>query len=89
MLNILLSDRKTSFVNTLIKELYKKEEIRYRLTFSYRPQMNEMVERFNRTIRESLAKMISNPEKEWDEYLDTILLAYRMIKYKFTGFILF
>ena len=61
---ILLSDRGTPFVNALIKELCEKGEIRYRLTSPYRSQMNGMVERFNRTIGESLAKMTSNSEKE-------------------------
>ena len=64
MPSILLSDRGTPFVNALIKELCEKEEIRHRLTSPYRPQTNGMVERFNRTIEESLAKMTSNPEKE-------------------------
>ena len=30
--------------------------------------------------------MISNPEKEWDEYLDATLLAYRTMKHESTGF---
>jgi hypothetical protein len=84
--SILLSDRGTPFVNALIKELCEKGEIRHRLTSPYRPQTNGMVERFNRTIGESLAKMTSNPEKEWDEYLDAILLAYRTMKHESTGF---
>jgi hypothetical protein len=87
--SILLSDRGTPFVNVLIKELCEKGEIRHRLTSPYRPQTNGMVERFNRTIGESLAKMTSNPEKEWDEYLDAILLAYRTMKHESTGFIPF
>ena len=40
-------------------------------------QSNGMVERFNRTIEEHLSKVVAEYEKEWDQNLPLILLAYR------------
>src|SRR5215469_5124612 len=50
----ILSDRGTSFNNLLINELCEKYQTKHRLTSAYRPQTNGMVERFNRTIGESI-----------------------------------
>ena len=48
--------------------------------------MNGMIERFNRTIGECIAKLLTDKEKEWDEYIDAVLLAYRTMKHETTGF---
>ena len=69
----MLSDRGTSFLNQVIKELCEKFQTKYRLTSSYRPQTNGMIERFNRTIGECIAKLLTDKEKEWDEYIDAVL----------------
>ena len=45
-----------------------------------------MIERFNRTIGECIVKLQTDKEKEWDEYIDAILLAYRTMKHEATGF---
>ena len=84
----ILSDRGTHFNNALIDELCRRYQTKHRLTSSYRPQTNGMVERFNRTIGESLAKLVmdKDEEKEWDDYVNAILLAYRTRKHETTGF---
>ena len=45
-----------------------------------------MVKRFNRTIGECIAKILSDGKREWDEYVEAILLAYRTAKHESTGF---
>jgi hypothetical protein len=45
-----------------------------------------MVERFNRTLEECIAKLVSNEGKEWDNFVDAVLFAYRTKKHKTTGF---
>jgi transposase InsO family protein len=84
----ILSDRGINFNNALINELYSRYQTKHRLTSSYRPQTNGMVERFNRTIGESLAKlaMDKDKEKDWDDYIHAVLLAYRTKKHETTGF---
>jgi hypothetical protein len=87
---ILISDRGLTFRSELIAELNKKFNINHRLTTPYRPQTNGLVERFNRTIGESLAKM-SQTKSDWDMYLPAMLFAYRTMKQnttKFTPFML-
>src|SRR5437868_9659238 len=84
-----LSDRGTSFLNQVIKELCEKFQTKHRLTSSYKPQTNEMIEQFNQTIGKCIAKLLTDKEKEWDKYIDTVLLAYHTIKHEATGFMPF
>ena len=88
VLKEILSDRGTLFNNTLITELSERFQTKHRLTSAYRPQTNGMVERFNRTIGESLAKLVMDKDetKEWDNYVNAILLAYQTKKHETTGF---
>jgi hypothetical protein len=81
----ILSDRGTSFVNKVINELCQSYQTKHRLTSSYRPQTNGMVERFNRTLGECIAKLAYDNNKEWDQLLHSVLLAYRTKQHKTTG----
>jgi hypothetical protein len=82
----ILSDRGTSFVNQVIDRLCENFQTKHRLTSPYRPQTNGMVERFNRTLGECIAKLVSNEEREWDNFVDATLFAYRTKKHKTTGY---
>jgi transposase InsO family protein len=80
---ILLSDRGTHFNNNLIKRLMEKFQIKHLLSSPYHPQTNGLVERFNRTLCESLAKL-SLTNKDWDLYVASTLFAYRTSKHSTT-----
>ena len=54
---VLQSDRKTHFVNRVIEDLTEKFRIKHRLFSLYHPQTNGLVERFNQTLCEKLAKL--------------------------------
>src|SRR6266498_1529710 len=54
---VLQSDRGTHFVNRVIQDLSEKFRIKHRLSTPYHPQTNGLVERFNQTLCEKLAKM--------------------------------
>src|SRR5438874_2594431 len=77
---IILSDRGTHFKNKLVEELCEKFEIKHKLLAPYHSQTNGLVERFNRTLCESLAKL-SEKENQWDEHIEQVLFAYRITKY--------
>ena len=44
---------------------------------SFHPQTNGIQERFSRTIEDMLSKFVSANQRDWDEYLPLLLLAYR------------
>ncbi len=56
-LQVLQSDQGTHFVNRVIQDLSEKFRIKHRLLTPYHPQTNGLVERFNQTLCEKLAKM--------------------------------
>lgn len=76
---IILSDRGTHFNNQLIKGLMERFQIKHLLSTPYHPQTNGLVERFNRTLCESLAKLITQ-SNEWDNLIPPVLFAYRTSK---------
>src|SRR5256885_4774067 len=82
-LKIILTDRRTHFRNKLVKELCEKFEIKHKLSAPYHPQINGLVERFNRTLCESLAKVLEK-ENQWDEHIEQVLFAYRTTKHATT-----
>src|ERR1051325_8446554 len=73
---VILTDQGTHFKNKLVKKLCEKFEIRHKLSSPYHPQTNGLVERFNKTLCESLAK-VSEKETEWDEHIQEVLFGYR------------
>jgi hypothetical protein len=75
----ILSDRGTHFNNQVIAELLEKFKIRHLFSTPYHPQTNGLVERFNRTICESLAKL-ADQHNEWDMFIAPTLFAYRTSK---------
>src|SRR5436190_19747975 len=80
---IILSDRRTHFRNKLVDGLCEKFEIKHKLSSPYHPQTNGLVERFNKTLCESLAK-VSRKEDEWDEHIESVLFAYRTTRHNTT-----
>src|SRR5215204_7144580 len=80
---IILSDRGTHFNNNLIKGLMEKFKINHLLSTLYHPQTNGLVERFNRTLCESLAKL-SLKNNNWDLFIAPTLFAYRTTKHSTT-----
>src|SRR5438034_2526405 len=80
---VILSDRGTHFRNELVDGLCEKFEIKHKLSSSYHPQTNGLVERFNRTLCEGLAK-VTEKENEWDKYIESVLFAYRTNKHNTT-----
>jgi len=55
---ILQSDRRTHFVNEVIRKLTKRFRVKHSLSSPYHPQSNGLVERFNKTLCEGIAKVV-------------------------------
>src|SRR6266498_2048923 len=73
---ILQSDRGTHFVNELIQRLTKRFRIKHSLSSPYHPQLNGLVERFNKTLCEGIAKLAEEVD-QWDKFIQLVLFAYR------------
>jgi hypothetical protein len=75
----ILTDRGTHFNNQMVNELMNKFKIKHLLSTPYHPQTNVLVERFNRTLCESLAKT-AQEILNWDLQIAPTLFAYRTSK---------
>jgi hypothetical protein len=74
----ILSDLGKQFISNLMAEVCTRIGIEQVFTSPYHPQANGMVERFNGTLKRMLAKMISQQQEDWDDYVPYVLAAYRM-----------
>ena len=76
-MKIVISDQGREFVNSVNKKLFKRFKTEHRITTAYHPQANGLVERFNQTLQRSLVKLVNKEQNNWDEYIDSVLFAYR------------
>ena len=81
---ILLSDQGRNFISEMTRLLCEKFLIKHKFSSPYHPQTNGIVERFNRTLVESLAKV--KEDDNWDLHIPAVLLAYRTKRHATTGF---
>lgn len=49
------------------------------------PQSDGMVERFNRTLEAQLSKFVDQNQRDWDEHVPLLLMAYRTAVHDTTG----
>ena len=80
----ILTDRGTHFNNSLLKGLLERFTIKHLMSTPYHPQTNGLVERFNRTLGEALARTAADHLDDWDQYIAPILFAYRTSKHSTT-----
>ncbi len=80
------SDQGRQFESAVVKKLCEMMGIQKTRTTPYFPQSDGMVERFNRTVQDMLAKMVRPDQKDWDEYVPLALMAYRSSIHEATGY---
>ena len=73
----LLSDRGANFLSHLMQELCHLMGIHKVNTTAYHPQTDGLVERFNRTLLDMLAKTVEKNGRDWDVHLPYVLFGYR------------
>ncbi|CAH1229798.1 RTL1 [Branchiostoma lanceolatum] len=80
------SDQGAQYQSRLIAELCKSLQIAKSRTTPYHPQGDGQVERFNRTLKDTLAKCLADHEGDWDKLLPHVALAYNTSVNTTTGF---
>ena len=76
----ILTDRGSHFNNQMVNELMTRFGIKHKLSTPYHPKTNGLIERFNKTLCEGLAKLTDNG-KNWDKEISSVLFAYRTNKH--------
>ena len=82
----ILTDQGTNFMSKLLTELYRMLHVQPIHTSPYHPQTDGLVERFNRTLKAMLNKLVGDEGKNWDQLLPYLLFAYREVPQASTGF---
>src|SRR5215216_5972600 len=80
----LLTDRETHFINEMLDSLCKELGVKHMLTTAYHSQTNGLVERFNRTLCETLAKFANENKNDWNTFVPFTLFAYRTKRHNTT-----
>ena len=79
------SDQGRNFESAVMTEVCRLFGIHKTRTTAGYPQGDGMVERFNRTLLNSLATVVSQHQRDWDDHVPLVLLAYRTAVHESTG----
>ena len=83
---VLISDNGTEFVNAPVSDLCKTWGVERRTTTVYHPQSNGKVERFHRTFKGLIERLMSTNKSNWEGQLGPALAAYRTTVSTATGY---
>ncbi|KAM1317981.1 hypothetical protein ACFX2H_003164 [Malus domestica] len=77
MPRVFISDEGSHFCNRTIEALFKKYNVKHRVSTPYHPQTSGQAEVSNREIKQILEKTVGPNRKGWSLRLDDALWAYR------------
>ena len=80
------SDQGREFESAVFRECCRLLGIKKTRTTPLRPQSDGMVERYNRTLGQELAKYCQEGQEDWDLKIPLLLLAYRSAEHEVTGY---
>jgi len=81
----ILTDRGSEFESSLFQELLRWMGIDKLRSTALRPACNGVVERFHRTLNSMMGKVVSESQRDWDEWVPFVLAAYRATPHESTG----
>lgn len=81
-----INDQGREFVNEVSKALLGLTGTEQRVTSAYHPQSNGLCERQNRTIKDSLIKVLEENPKKWPDVIEGVLFAHRVSVHYSTKF---
>ena len=80
------SDQGRQFEAAVFQELCRQLGIQKTRTTPYHPQSDGMVERFNRTLKDMVAKYVKGNGSNWDAIVPASCFAYNTSKHAVTGY---
>ena len=83
-MRIQINDQGREFVNDVITKLHEMTGVDQRVTSAYHPQANGVCKRQNRTIKDSLVKVLNARPSEWP--YEGVLLAHRVSRHSSTKY---
>ena len=78
-------DQGASLESQIFQEICQMFGIKKTRTPNARPQSDGMIERANRTVVNMLSAFVSDHQKDWDEYVLLVIMAYRSSIHETTG----
>ncbi len=77
VMKIIHTDQGRQFESVLFQKLCQLLNIAKTRTTAFNPSSDGGVERFNRTLGDMLSKYVQPNQKDWDDHIPMVLLAYR------------
>lgn len=74
---IMICDNGGEFTAKELKDYLRGVGVEQRVTTPYHPASNGKIERFNKTLKEMLSRMVNGQRGDWEERLGEALMAYR------------
>ena len=81
----IIHDRAAEFMAEVLQETASLLGITQLPTSGGHPQTDGLVERFNRTLKQMLAKVVAARGHNWDSLVGPVLFAYRTMPHTSTG----
>ena len=73
----IIHDRAPEFLSDVLQDTAFVLGIKQLPTSPAHPQCDGLVERFNRTLKAMLSKLVTDKGRDWDRLLEPLLFAYR------------
>ena len=83
---VVTSDRGGEFQNSAVRAILRACDVEHRMTTPYRPQANAKVERFHRTLKGILGRLMAGSRSDWESGLGAALTIYRSTVSSATGY---
>ena len=81
-----MTDQGKQFTVDLMTEIERLLTIKHLQTTPYHPACNELVERFNGTLKTMLRRVCEEKPRQWNRFIPALLFAYRESVQESTGF---
>ncbi len=82
----LQTDRGSHFTSMIFEEITQRVGCTHTVSTPYHPQSQGVIERFNATFKQQLAKYTNEHCDDWDDYLKTVVSSYNSAVHQVTRF---